>query len=65
VRLVSDATGVRAHRDPNRPYGSFLLLVPGVGKTELCKALAGFLFDSEEHLIRIDMSNTRKNTRRA
>jgi ATP-dependent Clp protease ATP-binding subunit ClpB len=43
--------------DPNRPYGSFLFLGPtGVGKTELCKALAGFLFDSEEHLIRIDMS---------
>ncbi|MDU0810131.1 MAG: ATP-dependent chaperone ClpB [Burkholderia sp.] len=43
--------------DPNRPYGSFLFLGPtGVGKTELCKALANFLFDSEEHLIRIDMS---------
>jgi ATP-dependent Clp protease ATP-binding subunit ClpB len=43
--------------DPNRPTGSFLFLGPtGVGKTELCKALAGFLFDSEEHLIRIDMS---------
>ncbi|MDU0810797.1 MAG: ATP-dependent chaperone ClpB [Burkholderia sp.] len=43
--------------DPSRPYGSFLFLGPtGVGKTELCKALAGFLFDSEEHLIRIDMS---------
>ncbi|PRD65090.1 ATP-dependent chaperone ClpB [Malikia granosa] len=43
--------------DPNRPLGSFLFLGPtGVGKTELCKALAGFLFDSEEHLIRIDMS---------
>ncbi|MEX3548399.1 MAG: ATP-dependent chaperone ClpB [Burkholderia sp.] len=43
--------------DPNRPYGSFLFLGPtGVGKTELCKALAGFLFDSEDHLIRIDMS---------
>ncbi|HUX89220.1 MAG TPA: ATP-dependent chaperone ClpB [Gallionellaceae bacterium] len=59
VRLVSDA--IRRSRsglgDPNRPYGSFLFLGPtGVGKTELCKALAGFLFDSEEHLIRIDMS---------
>ena len=59
VRLVSDA--IRRSRsglgDPNRPYGSFLLLGPtGVGKTELCKALAGFLFDSEDHLIRIDMS---------
>ncbi len=59
VRLVSDA--IRRSRsglsDPNRPYGSFLFLGPtGVGKTELCKALANFLFDSEEHLIRIDMS---------
>lgn len=59
VRLVSDA--IRRSRsglgDPNRPYGSFLFLGPtGVGKTELCKALAGFLFDSEDHLIRIDMS---------
>ncbi|MBH1958457.1 MAG: ATP-dependent chaperone ClpB, partial [Burkholderiales bacterium] len=44
-------------RDPNRPTGSFLFLGPtGVGKTELCKALAGFLFDSEDHLVRIDMS---------
>ncbi|MDQ7989060.1 MAG: ATP-dependent chaperone ClpB [Candidatus Dactylopiibacterium sp.] len=59
VRLVSDA--IRRSRaglaDENRPYGSFLFLGPtGVGKTELCKALAGFLFDSEEHLIRVDMS---------
>jgi len=59
VRLVSDA--IRRSRsglsDPNRPYGSFLFLGPtGVGKTELCKSLANFLFDSEEHLIRIDMS---------
>jgi ATP-dependent Clp protease ATP-binding subunit ClpB len=59
VRLVSDA--IRRSRaglaDPNRPYGSFLFLGPtGVGKTELCKALAGFLFDSDEHMIRIDMS---------
>ncbi len=59
VRLVSDA--IRRSRsglaDPNKPYGSFLFLGPtGVGKTELCKALANFLFDSEEHLIRIDMS---------
>ena len=59
VKLVSDA--IRRSRsglsDPNRPYGSFLFLGPtGVGKTELCKALAGFLFDSEDHLIRIDMS---------
>ncbi len=59
VRLVSDA--IRRSRsglsDPNRPYGSFLFLGPtGVGKTELCKALGEFLFDSEQHLIRIDMS---------
>jgi ATP-dependent Clp protease ATP-binding subunit ClpB len=59
VVLVSDA--IRRSRaglsDPNRPYGSFLFLGPtGVGKTELCKALAQFLFDSEEHLVRIDMS---------
>lgn len=59
VRLVSDA--IRRSRsglgDPDRPYGSFLFLGPtGVGKTELCKALAGFLFDSESHLIRVDMS---------
>ncbi|NCW36172.1 MAG: AAA family ATPase, partial [Methylophilaceae bacterium] len=44
-------------KDPNRPYGSFLFLGPtGVGKTELCKSLANFLFDSPDHLIRIDMS---------
>lgn len=59
VHLVSDA--IRRSRsglsDPNRPYGSFLFLGPtGIGKTELCKALAGFLFDSENYLIRIDMS---------
>ncbi|WP_298053258.1 ATP-dependent chaperone ClpB [uncultured Paenalcaligenes sp.] len=59
VSLVSDA--IRRSRaglsDPDRPYGSFLFLGPtGVGKTELTKALAGFLFDSEDHLIRIDMS---------
>ncbi|HSN32871.1 MAG TPA: ATP-dependent chaperone ClpB [Ideonella sp.] len=43
--------------DPNRPMGSFLFLGPtGVGKTELCKALAGFLFDSDQHMVRIDMS---------
>ncbi|QXL85717.1 ATP-dependent chaperone ClpB [Comamonas sp. NLF-1-9] len=43
--------------DPNRPLGSFLFLGPtGVGKTELCKALANFLFDSEDHMVRIDMS---------
>lgn len=43
--------------DPNRPIGSFLFLGPtGVGKTELCKALAAFLFDTEEAMVRIDMS---------
>jgi len=59
VRLVSDA--IRRSRsgisDPNRPYGSFLFLGPtGVGKTELTKALAEFLFDTDHALIRIDMS---------
>jgi len=59
VRVVADA--IRRSRaglsDPNRPYGSFLFLGPtGVGKTELCKALAEFLFDSQEHIIRLDMS---------
>ena len=59
VRLVSEA--IRRSRaglsDPNRPYGSFLFLGPtGVGKTELTKALASFLFDSDNHLVRIDMS---------
>jgi ATP-dependent Clp protease ATP-binding subunit ClpB len=59
INAVADA--IRRSRaglgDPNRPYGSFMFLGPtGVGKTELCKALAGFLFDTEESLIRIDMS---------
>ncbi len=59
IVAVSDA--IRRSRaglsDPNRPLGSFLFLGPtGVGKTELCKALAGFLFDSEDHMIRVDMS---------
>jgi len=59
VRAVADA--IRRSRsglaDPNKPYGSFLFLGPtGVGKTELCKTLASFLFDSEDHLIRVDMS---------
>jgi len=59
IAAVSDA--IRRSRaglsDPNRPYGSFLFLGPtGVGKTELCKALAAFLFDTEEALIRLDMS---------
>jgi ATP-dependent Clp protease ATP-binding subunit ClpB len=59
VSAVSDA--IRRSRaglsDPNRPNGSFLFLGPtGVGKTELCKALAEFLFDTEEAMVRIDMS---------
>ncbi len=59
VTAVSDA--IRRSRaglaDPNRPNGSFLFLGPtGVGKTELCKALAEFLFDTEEAMVRIDMS---------
>ncbi len=59
VRAVSNA--IRRSRaglsDPRRPIGSFLFLGPtGVGKTELSKALAEFLFDSEEHMVRIDMS---------
>ncbi len=59
IRAVSDA--IRRSRaglsDEGKPYGSFLFLGPtGVGKTELCKALAEFLFDTDEHMIRIDMS---------
>lgn len=59
VSAVSNA--IRRSRaglsDPNRPIGSFLFLGPtGVGKTELCKALAGFLFDTQEAMVRIDMS---------
>jgi len=59
--ITAVANAIRRSRaglsDPNRPTGSFLFLGPtGVGKTELCKALAAFLFDTEEHMIRIDMS---------
>ena len=59
IKAVSDA--IRRSRaglsDPRRPNGSFLFLGPtGVGKTELCKALAAFLFDTEEAMVRIDMS---------
>lgn len=59
VRLVSEAVWrARAGiQDPNKPIGSFLFLGPtGVGKTELAKALAAQLFDSEDHFVRIDMS---------
>jgi ATP-dependent Clp protease ATP-binding subunit ClpB len=59
--ITAVANAIRRARaglsDPQKPTGSFLFLGPtGVGKTELCKALAGFMFDSEEQLIRIDMS---------
>jgi ATP-dependent Clp protease ATP-binding subunit ClpB len=59
--IAAVANAIRRSRaglsDEGRPYGSFLFLGPtGVGKTELCKALASFLFDSDEHMIRIDMS---------
>src|SRR5688572_7230725 len=59
VRIVSNA--IRRSRaglaDPKRPNGSFLFLGPtGVGKTELCKALAEFLFDTQDAMVRIDMS---------
>jgi len=59
IKVVSDA--IRRSRaglsDPRRPYGSFLFLGPtGVGKTELTRALAGFLFDSDEAMVRLDMS---------
>jgi len=59
VKLVADAV-IRARagiKDPNKPIGSFIFMGPtGVGKTELVKALAEALFDSEDHMIRIDMS---------
>ncbi len=59
--VVAVSEAIRRSRaglgDPGRPYGSFMFLGPtGVGKTELCKSLAGFLFDTEEAMIRIDMS---------
>ncbi|MFD1260913.1 ATP-dependent chaperone ClpB [Entomomonas asaccharolytica] len=59
--VVAVSNAVRRARaglsDPNRPSGSFLFLGPtGVGKTELCKALAAFLFDTEDAMVRIDMS---------
>ena len=59
--IVAVSEAIRRSRaglsDPDRPYGSFMFLGPtGVGKTELCKALASFLFDTEDAMIRIDMS---------
>ena len=64
VDAVSDAV-IRSRaglQDPNRPLGSFLFLGPtGVGKTELAKALAEDLFDSEDHMVRIDMSEYMEN----
>ena len=59
--VIAVANAVRRSRaglsDPNRPNGSFLFLGPtGVGKTELCKALAGFVFDSDQAMVRLDMS---------
>ena len=68
VRVIGQAEAVKAVsnavrraraglQDPNRPIGSFLMLGPtGVGKTELCKALASFLFDDDQAMVRIDMS---------
>ncbi len=65
MRAVSNA--VRRARaglqDPNRPIGSFLFLGPtGVGKTELTKALAAFLFDDDSAMVRIDMTNSWRST---
>jgi ATP-dependent Clp protease ATP-binding subunit ClpB len=66
VRLVADAV-LRARsgiKDPKRPVGSFIFLGPtGVGKTELARTLAEALFDSEENMIRIDMSEYRRKHR--
>ena len=68
VQLVADAV-IRARsgiKDPRRPIGSFIFLGPtGVGKTELAKSLAAALFDTEDNMVRIDMSNTRSGTRSA
>ena len=66
VEAVSNA--VRRARaglnDPNRPLGSFLFLGPtGVGKTELTKALAAFLFDDDQAMVRIDMRSSWRSTR--
>jgi ATP-dependent Clp protease ATP-binding subunit ClpB len=66
VRLVSNA--ILRNRaglsDPNRPIGSFIFLGPtGVGKTELVRALAGYLFDDDKAMIRVDMSEYQERTR--
>jgi ATP-dependent Clp protease ATP-binding subunit ClpC len=63
VRAISDAIrrGRSGLKDPNRPIGSFIFIGPsGVGKTELAKALAEFLFDDEDALVRVDMSEYRE-----
>ena len=66
VEAVSEAV-IRARsglNDPNRPIGSFIFLGPtGVGKTELARALAEYLFDDERAMVRIDMSEYRRSTR--
>ncbi len=66
--VVAVSNAIRRSRaglsDPNRPIGSFMFLGPtGVGKTELCKALANFMFDSDDAMVRIDMSEFMKNMR--
>lgn len=63
IKAISDAIrrGRSGMKDPNRPIGSFIFIGPsGVGKTELAKALAEFLFDDEDALVRIDMSEYRE-----
>ena len=65
--IAAVANAVRRARaglqDPNRPLGSFIFLGPtGVGKTELARALAEFLFDDEQAMVRIDMSEYRRST---
>jgi ATP-dependent protease HslVU (ClpYQ) ATPase subunit len=58
-----DPPRARRLQDPNRPIGSFIFLGPtGVGKTELARALAEFLFDDEQAMVRIDMSEYRRST---
>ena len=67
VAAISEAIrrGRAGLKDPKRPIGSFIFLGPtGVGKTELARALAEFLFDDEDALIRVDMSEYRRKTYR-